>query len=792
MKKNLLAFFLFAQFTIVAQEKYTITGVVKDANTGETLIGVNIIEKSTSKGTVTNEYGFYSFTLEQGMHTIDISYIGYNTIQEKVNLSNNVTLNINLKESAESLNEVVVSAYTEKVSVKKAEMSVNKMKVETIKAIPAVLGEVDVLRAITTLPGVSTAGEGQSGFNVRGGAADQNLVLLDEATLFNSSHLFGFFSVINADAIKNLKLYKGGVPAKFGGRISSVLDIHQKDGNKYKFHGNGGIGLLSSRLTLEGPIVKNKASFFLSGRRSYADLFLPLVQPNNKSKAYFYDLNTKVNWEVDQKNKLYLSGYFGRDIFALGTTFVNEYGNAVANLRWNHVFNSQLFSNLSLIYSNYYYGLEIDIAGFQWNSGLENHNLKYDLKQYFNDDIVINYGLQSINYIFNPGKIEPNKTGTGILAQQLAKKHALENGVYVDIEHKINDKIDLRYGVRWSYFLRLGEQNINIYEGSPVTYDEQLKIYEQATPVGQVNMRRNKIRKTYGNLEPRFSIAYALDNSSSIKASYQRMAQYIHILSNTQSPTPLDIWTPSGDYIKPQLSHQIAFGYNKNFNNMYSLNTEIFGKTVANRIDYIDGAELVAQEAIESVILNGKARSYGLEVMLKKEQGKFTGWISYTLSRAEQKTTGRTTNEIGINNGKWYATGYDKTHDLSVIANYNVSKKWKFSSNFTLKSGQPITYANASYGYLDLNIPNFGARNGNRLPTYHRLDVSATYVPKRYETKKWEGEWVFGVYNVYNRQNASSISFLQEEDTRTNTTRNITERLTIFGLIPSVTFNFKF
>jgi len=792
MKKILLAFFLFAQFTIVAQEKYTITGVVKDANTGETLIGVNIIEKSTSKGTVTNEYGFYSFTLEQGMHTIDISYIGYNTIKEKVNLSNNVTLNINLKESAESLNEVVVSAYTEKVSVKKAEMSVNKMKVETIKAIPAVLGEVDVLRAITTLPGVSTAGEGQSGFNVRGGAADQNLVLLDEATLFNSSHLFGFFSVINADAIKNLKLYKGGVPAKFGGRISSVLDIHQKDGNKYKFHGNGGIGLLSSRLTLEGPIVKNKASFFLSGRRSYADLFLPLVQPNNKSKAYFYDLNTKVNWEVDQKNKLYLSGYFGRDIFALGTTFVNEYGNAVANLRWNHVFNSQLFSNLSLIYSNYYYGLEIDIAGFQWNSGLENHNLKYDLKQYFNDDIVINYGLQSINYIFNPGKIEPNKTGTGILAQQLAKKHALENGVYVDIEHKINDKIDLRYGVRWSYFLRLGEQNINIYDGSPVTYDEQLKIYEQATPVGQVNMRRNKIRKTYGNLEPRFSIAYALDNSSSIKASYQRMAQYIHILSNTQSPTPLDIWTPSGDYIKPQLSHQIAFGYNKNFNNMYSLNTEIFGKTVANRIDYIDGAELVAQEAIESVILNGKARSYGLEVMLKKEQGKFTGWISYTLSRAEQKTTGRTTNEIGINNGKWYATGYDKTHDLSVIANYNVSKKWKFSSNFTLKSGQPITYANASYGYLDLNIPNFGARNGNRLPTYHRLDVSATYVPKRYETKKWEGEWVFGVYNVYNRQNASSISFLQEEDTRTNTTRNITERLTIFGLIPSVTFNFKF
>lgn len=778
--------------TSMAQEKFTVTGRIKDASSGETLIGVSIIEKDTYKGTVSNEYGFYSLTLPKGTHKLEISYLGFNSFTTTIELTKNTQLNVDLIENAESLEAVEISAYTEKVSIKKAEMSVNKMKVQTIKEIPAVLGEVDVLKSITTLPGVTTAGEGQSGFNVRGGAADQNLVLLDEATLYNTSHLFGLFSVINADAIKDLKLYKGGVPAKYGGRISSVLDIHQKDGNKNEFHGNGGIGLLSSRLTLEGPIKKKEASFFISGRRSYADLFLPIVQPDNKSKAYFYDLNTKVNWEIDNKNKLFLSGYFGRDIFALGTTFVNEYGNTVANLRWNHVFNSKLFSNLSLIYSNYYYGLEIDFAGFKWNSGLENFNLKYDFTQYFNEDIVMNYGVNSIGYTFNPGKIEPNKADSGISTDQLAKKYAVENAAYIDVEHILTDKIDLRYGFRLSNFIRLGEKEINIYDGSPVLYDSELKLYSEAKPIGQVDMDRNKVRKQFYNFEPRFSIAYALSNTNSFKASYQRTVQYIHQISNTQSPTPLDIWTPSGPHFKPQISDQIAFGYSQDFNGMYSLTTEVFGKTVDNRIDYIDGAELVAQEAIEAVTLNGEMRSYGLELMFKKEKGKFNGWISYTLARSEQRTPGRTSEEIGINNGKWYATGFDKTHDISVIANYKASKKWKFNSAFTYQTGQPVTYANASYGYLDLNIPNYGLRNENRLPNYHRLDVSATYTPKKYENKKWKGEWVFSVYNIYNRNNASSISFLTDENTSTGTTRNITQQNTIFGMLPSVAFNFKF
>lgn len=790
--KKLLFILLTCITSSYAQQKFTISGTLKNAANGETLIGVSVFDKDNYQGTVTNEYGFYSLTLTEGNHNIIYSYIGFNTINKTINLNKNLTINISLKEESENLNEVIITSFTEKVSFKKAEMSVNKMKVQSIKDIPAVLGEVDVIKSITTLPGVTTAGEGQSGFNVRGGAADQNLILLDEATLFNSSHLFGFFSVINADAIKDLKLYKGGTPSKFGGRISSVLDIHQKDGNKYEFHGNGGVGLLSSRLTLEGPIAKEKASFFLSGRRSYADLFLPIVQPNNKSKAYFYDLNTKVNWEIDDQNKLFLSGYFGRDIFALGSSFVNKYGNAVANLRWNHVYNNQLFSNLSLIYSNYYYGLEIDIAGFQWDSGLENFNLKYDLKQYFNDDITINYGLQSTNYIFNPGKIEPSKPDSGVTTKQLAKKHAIENGIYIDIEHKLTNKIDLRYGLRWSNFLRLGEKEINIYDGSPVVYNEQLKTYSKAIPIDQKDVDISDIQKSFNNIEPRFSVAYILNNSSSIKASYQRMAQYIHVLSNTQSPTPLDIWTPSGEHVKPQLSNQIAFGYNKEFNGKYSLNTEIFGKTVSNRIDYVDGAELVAQEAIEAVILNGKARAYGLEVMFKKKQGKFTGWISYTLSRAEQQTKGRNANEIGINNGNWYATGYDKTHDLTIIANYKASKRWKFNSNFSLQSGQPVTYANASYPYLENNIANYGSRNSNRLPLYHRIDISATYKPKKYEKTKWKGEWIFSVYNLYNRQNTASISFVQDQNIDTGTTRNITERFTMFGILPSVTYNFKF
>ncbi len=787
-KVRFLFLFSITTFLSIAQEKYTITGVVKDVNSGETLIGVSIIEKNTRQGTVTNEYGFYSFTLNKGEHNLQISYLGYNNFNQSINLTENTTLNVNLQENAENLEELVISAYTEKVSIKKAEMSVNKMEVKTIKEIPAILGEVDVIKSITTLPGVTTAGEGQSGFNVRGGAADQNLVLLDEATLYNTSHLFGLFSVVNADAIKDLKLYKGGTPAKYGGRISSVLDIRQKEGNKYGFHANGGIGLISSRLTLEGPIKKEKASFFISGRRSYADIFIPLVQPDNENTAFFYDLNTKLNWEIDKNNKLFLSGYFGRDVFSLSDAFVNTYGNSVANLRWNHIFNSQLFSNLSLIYSNYFYGLELDPVGFEWNSGLQNIDLKYDFKKYFNDNVAINFGIHSTFYEFNPGKIEPNRNDSGIAENQIPKKYAIESGLYIDVEHQITDKIDVRYGVRLSNFVRLGEDAVNTYATTPVVYDEDLRVYESADPINQKDISRGTVQKNYINIEPRFSIAYAVTDHSSFKASYQRMAQYLHVISNTQSPSPLDIWTPSGRHIKPQLSDQIALGYNKDFNGKYSLTTEVFGKTVNNRLDYIDGADLVAQEYIETIVLNGEARAYGLEFMLKKETGKFQGWISYTLSRSEQRAQGRTPVETGINNGDWYATPYNKTHDVSLLLSYKASKKWKFNSNFSFQSGQPITFPTGNYQFRGRTIPTFGPRNTFNLPSYHRIDVAATYKPKKYQNKKFKGEWVFSIYNLYNRQNWSSVIFGQDVDTG----RNTTERLSIFGILPAVTFNFKF
>lgn len=785
MKKIILLFTILLTGNLWSQKNYSISGIIKDASSGETLIGVTITSNNVTA--YSNEYGYYALSLPEGNHELNFSYPSYQTIEKTINLKENSKIDIKMVGTTRVLNTVVVTSKKERTPIKKAEMSVNKMSVETAKKIPAILGEVDILKSITTLPGVTTAGEGQSGFNVRGGAADQNLVLLDEATLFNTSHLFGLFSVVNADAIKDLKLYKGGIPAMYGGRIASVLDLRQKDGNNQNFHANGGIGLISSRLSLEGPLKKDKSSFFISGRRSYADIFIPLFLPDNENKAYFYDLNTKVNFEINDKNKLYASGYFGRDVFSLSSSFINTYGNAVGNLRWNHIFNKELFSNLSLIYSDYNYGLELDFVGFQWKSGLKNLNIKYDLKK-INKNLQFNYGIGTIAHEFNPGKIEPNNADSNIATDQLAKKYAVESGVYVDIEHKVNNKIDLRYGLRLANFLNMGQDDFNIYNGDPITYNADLKIYESANPIEKRDYKRSDILQSYNSLEPRFSIAYAFNKKQSIKASYQRISQFLHLISNTQSPSPLDIWTPSDQYIKPQLSDQIAFGYQQDFNNTYSLTTEIFGKTVQNRLDYIDGAELIAQEAIESVVLAGTSRAYGLELMFKKDLGDLTGWLSYTLSRSEQQTPGRNATEIGINNGKWYATGYDKTHDLTLIANYAKTKKWSFNGNFTLKTGQPVTYPLGNYQFLDMQIPDYGDRNAFRLPVYHRLDLSATYVPSKNENRKFKTDWVFSIYNVYNRKNVSSIVYGQNFETG----QNKTEYLSIFGMLPSITYNFKF
>lgn len=771
-----------------AQDKVTISGTIVNSQNNETLIGVSIYIPELQSGTTTNEYGFFSLSIPKGDYTLQVSYMGFQTSEEKISLQQNLRKNISLESSTQNLEEIVITERKNIANIKKPEMSVNKLTIQEIKKMPAVMGETDILKSILQLPGVTNAGEGASGFNVRGGAADQNLILLDEALLYNSSHLFGFFSVFNSDAIKDLKLYKGGIPSRFGGRVSSVLDIYQKEGNSNEFHMNGGIGVISSRLLAEGPLEKGKGSFLVAGRSSYAHLFLKLT--DNKNSAYFYDLNTKLSYKLNENNSLFLSGYFGRDVFDIGDQFNNVYGNAVLNLRWNHLYSEKLFSNLSMIYSDYYYGLKLDVAGLNWDSGIKNYNIKYDFKHYISDRYKMTYGLNAVYYDFNPGTVSPTGASSGINREQLDKKYALEPALYVDAEHEITDKLSINYGFRYSMFYRMGQQDMNIYANNQaVTFNPELQIYEKGKPIGTEHFGSGKTIASFNNLEPRLAVSYQLDDNQSIKASYNRMSQYIHLVSNTASPTPLDVWAPSDNFIKPQLLDQVALGYFRNFHNDdYTLETEIYYKKVKNRIDYIDGADLIANKAIEQVILNGRSRSYGLEVLLRKNSGKLNGWISYTLSRSEQQTPGRTALETGINNGKWYSTGYDKTHNLAVTASYKLTEKWSFGSTFALQSGQPVTYPNGQYEYGGVIVPSYGARNEDRLPAYHHLDVSATYIPKPDKKKGWQGEWVFSIYNLYNRMNSASMTFRQNEDTG----RNEAVRLSIFGFIPSVTYNFKF
>ena len=772
----------------LAQEKHTFSGSVFDQRNNESLIGVNIIVPELKTGTTTNEYGFFSITLPKGEYDIVISYLGYTDIVETLYLSDNIVKNFKLSEALESLDEVVITKNVEKLNISTPQMSVNSLSINTIKNMPVVLGEVDIIKSITLLPGVTNGGEGSSGFNVRGGAADQNLILLDEAIIFNSSHLFGFFSVFNPDAIKDIKLYKGGIPAKYGGRVSSVLDIYQKEGNSNEFHMNGGIGLISSRLLAEGPIKKDKGSFLVGGRSSYAHLFLPLFDLDNT--AYFYDLNTKLSYRFNDKNSIYLSGYFGRDVFEISDSFENTYGNTVLNFRWNHLFSDKLFSNLSLIYSDYDYDLKLSFVGFDWESGIRNFNLKYDFKHYINNNFKLEYGLNSIYYKFNPGEILPIDETSGINPFKLTDKYAFENAIYLDAEHKISNKLSISYGARLSTFHRLGQDELNFYENdNPVSFNEALQIYEKAEPIGTESFERSDVIESFANFEPRVAVAYQLNANSSIKGSYNRMSQYLHLLSNTSSPTPLDVWAPSGKYIKPQLLDQFAVGYFKNFkDDTFSLELESFYKTIENRIDYIDGANLIANEAIEQVILNGEAKAYGLEILLRKNEGRFKGWLSYTLSKSEQRTPGRTPEEPGINNGEWYRTPWDKTHDISFTGSYELNRKWSVSSNFLYQTGIPATFPNGQYEYNGITIPSYEARNSSRLSSYHRLDVAFNFNPNPDSTKRFKGNWVFSVYNLYNRRNAASISFSENRFSGANEAT----RLSIFGIVPSVSYNFKF
>ena len=784
MKKIFLLVIFLVSLNINSQNNFTFSGYVLDSQTNELVIGASVIIDELNIGTITNSYGFFSITIKEGKYSVKTKNLGYKDDLQIISLNKNIILNIYLTEEVESLDEVIVMENTEDIDIELPVLSLNIISGKTIRQTPVVFGESDILKTIQLLPGVSSAGEGASGFNVRGGAADQNLILFDEAIIYNSSHLFGLFSVFNSDAIKEVKLYKGGIPSSYGGRLSSVLDVYQKDGNNQNFSMNGGIGAISSRLLVEGPIQKNQSSFLVASRGTYAHLFLKLTDIENI--AYFYDLNTKSNFVIDNKNKIFLSGYFGRDLFKLDGTFMNTYGNSTLNLRWNHLINEKTFSNTSLIFSDYYYGLQLDFVGFDWKSGIKNLNFKFDLKNYYSNIFQFNYGLNVIYYDFNPGTIGPLTPDSGFNFSRLNKKYAFENSTYFDVIHKINSQLSMRYGIRLNQFLRLRQNGLQQYANDdPLYYDNDLKIYDPATPLAGNFDNNSSVFKTYNNIEPRINISYSFNNQS-IKASYNRLNQYLHLISNTSSPTPLDIWVPSGPYIKPQKLDQYALGYYKRIKNI-KIETEIFFKKIKNRLDYIDGADLVANDNIETVILPGKSRAYGFEILLKKSEGRHKFMVAYTLSKSEQKTPGRNSLEDGINFSNWYNTPYDKPHDLSINSEYILSKKLKIVGNFIYQTGQPTNYPNSQYTYMNLNVPNYGKRNSQRLPNYHRMDINLTLTPEK-KNKKIESSWVFGIYNLYDRDNASSIIFRRNNETL----KNEAVQISIFGIVPSVTYNFKF
>lgn len=773
---------------VSAQNKVTLSGYLKDGDTGETLIGASVYVTELETGVISNVYGFYSISLPEGNYTVKFSYVGYTTVERQINLDKNVTLDIELPLASEQLDEVTVTAEAEDANVKSIEMSVQKLEMKTIQKMPALLGEVDVLRSIQQLPGVSTVGEGAAGFNVRGGSIDQNLVILDEAPVYNSSHLFGFFSVFNPDAVKDVKLYKGGVPAQYGGRLSSILDVRMKEGNSKRLSASGGVGAIFSRLTLEAPIVKDKASFIVAGRRSYIDVLAqPFLGDDFDGSAFnFYDLTLKANVKLNDKNQLFLSGYLGRDVFKFGENGGFNWGNQTVSFRWNHLFNERLFSNVTAFYSNYDYELGFRDGpdnSFDWNSKIKTYSVRPEFNYFINPKNTLTFGGQAIVYDFEPGN------AFGVSEGQLAdvsldNKYAAEAAVFIGNEQELSPKLSMQYGLRFSWFNYMGKGRA--FE------------YADATEVGQRRFVNNFTQfdqwesiQTYSNFEPRFSLKYELNEVSSVKASYQRMAQYLHLISNGAASIPLDVWTPSTNNIKPQLADQIALGYFRNFKqNMFETSVEVYYKDFQNLVEYIDGADLLLNEFLEGDLLTGIGRAYGAEFYVEKKKGKFTGWIAYTLARTERQVD-------GINQGEWFPARFDQTHNFNVTAFYEVSRRLTFSSTFALVSGTPTTFPTNRIELQGYVIPHNSEdkRNNYRIPAYHRLDISATLNRKPKEGRKNDSFWVFSVYNLYNRRNPFSIYFRQGEVRPPAGQPINTEavRFAVIGsFIPSVSYNFKF
>ena len=787
-----LFFSLFVSINLFAEEEtgMTLSGYVKDAENGESLIGAAVYVQELKQGTITNTYGYYSLTLPEGTYTIEYRYIGYKSITENIQLFQNQRIDIELEEEIFEIEEVVILGESMDQNISSNEMSVNKLDIKTIQNLPALLGEVDVIKSIQLLPGVSSVGEGSSGFNVRGGSVGQNLVLLDDAPVYNASHLLGFFSVFNPDAVKDVKLYKGGIPSYYGGRLSSILDIQMKEGNSKHPEVQGGIGTIFSRLTVEAPIVKDKGSFIVAGRRSYADVltraFTDILEPGQALN--FWDLTLKSNYQITEKDRIYLSGYLGQDNFMFDKNQGFNWGNRTATLRWNHLFDERLFFNMTSFFSDYKYKLafgEGNVDLFKWDSRIRTTAVKPEFSYFINANNEMYFGGELLYYRFDPANAVGISAGEATNIT-LDPKYAKEFAMYVGNNQSVSSKIVLEYGLRYSHYFLTGPGNIYKYEETiPGERKNLISVRET---------RKGVTMQQYNNLEPRISLKYQVDKSSSVKASYNRMAQYLHLISNTTASNPLDVWTPSSNNIKPEIGDQYAIGYFRNFgNNQFESSVEFYYRSTRNQIEYIDGADLLINEFIEADILSGIGRAYGMEASFRKNTGRLTGWISYTLGRTELKVD-------GINRGEWYPTRYDQTHNLSITGTYELNKRWSFSSSFTYITGTPTTFPNARFEMQDYVVPHntYESRNNIRIEDYHRLDISATWKGREYrkdKKRKNEDYWVFGLYNVYGRRNPFSIYFSQDGDRPVPGEPIPTSgtRVSIIGtIVPSISYNFKF
>lgn len=771
MRFTALGLLLVFQITITSQ-KYTISGNIKDAENGEDLIGASIYEKDKKDiGTISNIYGYYSLSLEKGEHTIIFNYIGYEQIELDIIIRKDIKKNIELTTNNQLLSEIEISTNSENQNITKNEMSITRVDPKNIETIPVLFGEKDILKTLQLNPGIKAAGEGNSGFYVRGGGIDQNLIILDEAPVYNSSHLLGFFSVFNSDAIKDATLYKGGIPAEFGGRGSSVLDVKMKEGNNKKLTAKGGIGLISSRLTIEAPIVKNKGSFLISGRRSYADIFAQISKDTvvNQSTLYFYDLNLKSNYQINDKNRIYLSGYFGRDNFKLSDQFSFDWGNTTFTLRWNHLFNDQLFSNTSIIYSKYSYAFNVgdENESFGVSSSINDINIKEDFTFFLNNKNTIKFGLNAIHHTFDPGTI----SGTNFSTNSLDNKYALEGAIYIQNEQKLSPKIGLKYGMRYSIFNYMGE-------GTSFEFDSD------GDKINETYYNSWESIQFYNGFEPRLNLKYQINENNSIKTSFNRNYQYIHLLSNSTASSPTDTWIPCTNNIKPQIIDQIAAGYFKNLNNnMFEFSLELYYKNLQNQIDYRNGADIILNGEVESELVYGNGMAYGTELFIQKTTGKLKGWVSYCLSR-----TFRQFDEI--NNGNFFPARQDRIHDIAIVLMYKLNEKWSFSSSWVYNTGNAVTFPSGKYNMNGVTVPLYTERNGYRMPNYHRLDIGATcYLKKK---KNRESSWNFSIYNAYNRENAYTITFRQTENENDNSMAREAIQTTLFKIVPSITYNFYF